>query len=94
MREVKEWEIVPGMKCLYKNKRGNYVRLEEYEYSATIHPLAVYDATVIGVYDHHIVLNILVNQDTIQEMCFGAPTAYNWSIQKYDIGRTEHLYEV
>lgn len=53
---------------------------------------AEYDAEVVQVTEHMIVMNILVDQSTINRPCIWEPKPYNWAIRKVDIGRSEKLY--
>ena len=53
---------------------------------------AEYDAEVIQVTDHLIVLNILVDQSTINRPCIWESHPYNWAIRKVDVGVSEKLY--
>ena len=54
---------------------------------------AEYYAEVIDTSTHLITLRISVDQLTMQgeSSVMGNPTAYNWSIRRIDIGRTEKL---
>lgn len=53
---------------------------------------AEYDAEVIQVTEHLIILNILVDQSTINRPCIWESRPYNWAIRKCDVGITEKLY--
>lgn len=53
---------------------------------------AEYDATVIQVTDHLIVMSIWCDQSTLNRPCILCSLPYNWSIRKVDVGRSEKLY--
>ena len=53
---------------------------------------AEYDALVVGVTEHLIILNIIVDQATITRSCIWESRPYNWAIRKSDVGISEKLY--
>lgn len=62
-----------------------------YQGANTMEKGQLYEAEVVGIYQHHIVMEIkpVVNPLTLH---FTDITAYRWSISKNNIGRTENLY--
>lgn len=68
---------------------------DRYDYRGrkTITFAALYDAEVISVSPHTITLSICIDQASASIERYGAARAYNWTIQKRDIGTNERLYE-
>lgn len=80
MVEVRLEDIKEGNEYLY---RGTYGQHNE----------AIYYATVIKKYPHFVHCELLVDQNTVNEICFGSPVPYEKSVSNWKIGRTEHFYE-
>jgi hypothetical protein len=58
----------------------------------TISKGAEYDAEVIQMTEHLIVLSIKVDQSTINRPCIWDSKPYTWAIRKVDVGVSEKLY--
>lgn len=55
--------------------------------------LATYDATVVGVYQHHIVLEVTIRQNTAYYFPLGEPQPYKYSVAFKDIGKTAFIWK-
>ncbi len=62
--------------------------------SMTITPDCQYYATVLGIYEHFVLLSVLADQKTMRSAAWGDAKPYNWTVTKNDVGITEHFFEV
>lgn len=84
-------ELKVGDLLRYKNVKGFYVKDKDGAHMESVN--AEYDAKVIQITQHCIILRMCVDQSTIRRACIWEPRPYNWAITKRDIDNgVEHLF--
>ena len=84
-------ELRQGDRIRYRNGKGFFVQDKD---GARMESMgAEYDAEVIQITEHCVILRMTVDQSTIRRACVWEARPYNWAVTKRDIDMgLEQLY--
>ena len=99
-RGIANWELVEQQRNESPRLQLRTDEIEKgksyiYRGKLTMTPHGTYNATVIDITKHLVVLSLKIKQHSSQmiDAILGEPDSYTWAVCKQDIGKTERFFK-